>query len=292
MLARMLRQPLLHFVALGALIFVAYALTTEPAAEQVGDADSRRIVVDRAALIDYLQYQAQTFEPETFTERYDAMSDAERAELVAAYVREEALYREGLRMNLDTADYDIRTRIVQKVEFLLEGLAAGDIEPTDSELEAFFEVRRADYAQDAVYSFTHIFFDGEADMPEARKRADALLAVSENIAFDDAAQHGDRYPFLQNYVERTRAFVASNFSADFVTQLDTLAPAERWQGPLQSRYGWHVVMLRARSAASMPAFDAIRARVLDDYRRAMLARGREEAERRVIGEFDVALELE
>lgn len=291
MLARMLREPLLHFVALGALVFVAYGLTNEPAVEPPL-ADERLIVVDRAALVDYMQYQAQTFEPDVFAARYDAMSPAERDELVAAYVREEALYREGLRMNLDKADYDIRTRIVQKVEFLLEGLAAGEVEPTDADLQAFFEARSAAYTQDAVYSFTHIFFDGQADMSAARARAVLLLAMSDAIAFADAAQHGDRYPFLQNYVDRTGSFVASNFSADFVEQLDALTPAERWQGPLQSRYGWHLVMLRARSAATTPAFEDIRQRVLDDYRLAAIARSRAAAEQRVIGEYRVALELE
>lgn len=291
MLPRMLKQPLLHFVALGALIFLAYALTNDPALENT-ESDERLIVVDRTALVDYLQYQAQTFDPDAFAARYDAMSAAEREALAAAYVREEALYREGLRMNLDAADYDIRTRIVQKVEFLLEGLVANEIEPTESELQDFYDERRADYTQDAVYTFTHIFFDGQDAMDAARERADALLATSDSIAFEDAAQHGDRYPFLQNYVERTGSFVASNFSAAFVAQLDTLTPAERWQGPLQSRNGWHLVMLRARSEASTPAFEDIRQRVLDDYRLATLARNRADAEQRVIDEYAVALELE
>ncbi|MDY6981544.1 MAG: peptidylprolyl isomerase [Pseudomonadota bacterium] len=291
MLARMLKQPLLHFVVFGALIFVAYALTNAPRAEFVED-DARLIVVDRAALIDYLQYQAQTFDPDSFAARYEEMGASEREALAAAYVREEALYREGLRMNLDSADYDIRTRIVQKVEFLLEGLVANEIEPTEAEMQAFYDARRADYVQDAVYTFTHIFFDGQDDMDAARARADALLATSDSIAFEDAAQHGDRYPFLQNYVERTGSFVASNFSAAFVAQLDALTPAERWQGPLQSRNGWHLVMLRARSEASTLAFEDIRQRVFDDYRLASLARSRADAEQRVIAEYDVALELE
>lgn len=290
MLAKLLREPLLHFVVLGALIFVAYESVDPPADDIVED--DMRIVVDRAALVDYLQYQAQVFDPDTFAVRLDAMSTAERDALVAAYVREEALYREGLRMNLDSADYDIRARIVQKVEFLLEGLVTAEAEPTEAELLAFYDARRASYTEDAVYTFTHIFFDGRQDMDAARARADALLAASDTIAFEDAAQHGDRYPFLQNYVERTGTFVASNFSTAFVERLDALAPAERWQGPLQSPDGWHLVMLRERTEAVMPAFGEVRARVLDDWRRAALARSRADAERRVIAEYDVALELE
>lgn len=292
MLARILKQPLLHFVALGALIFVAYALTNEPVPEAGADQDDRRIVVDRTALLDYLQYQAQAFEPEVFAARLDAMSPAEIDALVAAYAREEALYREGLRMNMDQADYDIRRRIVQKVEFLLENLVADAINPTEAELQAFFDARAADYREDSVYTFTHIYFDGQQDMDGAHTRAEALLAGSGAIAFEQASQYGDRYPFLQNYVERTREFVANNFSADFVARLDQLVPGENWQGPIQSRYGWHLVMLRERSEPYTPALSEVSTRVLDDYRYDALQRSRRDAEARVMAEYDVAVQLE
>jgi hypothetical protein len=292
MLARILKQPLLHFLVLGALIFVAYALTDEsPTAAAEAPADNL-IVVDRTTLLDYMQYQAQAFEPEVFEARFKAMSEAEIDALVAAYVREEALYREGLRMDMDQADYVIRQRLVQKVEFLLENLVAADINPTDAELEAFYTARSADYESDSVYTFTHIFFDGQQDMVQARARADALLAMSADIAFEASSQHGDRYPFLQNYVERTRDFVGNNFSAEFVAQLDTLTPGATWQGPLQSRYGWHLVMLRARAEPFTPPLADIRGRVLDDYRYETLVRSREEAEDRVVAEYDVSLQLE
>lgn len=288
-----LKQPLLHFLVLGALIFVAFAYTGEPAAEpDAGGADTT-IVVDRSALLDYLQYQAQAFEPEVFEARLAAMSEAETADLVAAYVREEALYREALRMGMDQGDYIIRQRLVQKVEFLLENLAIESINPTDAELQAFYDARIADYRVDAVYTFTHIFFDGQQDrMEQAQARAAAVLAASADIAFDQSAQHGDRYPFLQNYVERTRDFVANNFSAEFVAELDALTPGESWQGPLASRYGWHLVMLRGRTEPMTPPMQAIRERVLDDYRYETLVRSRQDAEGRVIAEYDVSLRLE
>src|SRR5690606_22944255 len=131
-------------------------LTDAPSTAEEAPADNK-ILVDRAALLDYMQYQAQAFEPEIFESRFAAMSEAEVTALVDAYVREEVLYREGVRMGLDQADYDIRRRIVQKVEFLLENLVGEDLVPSDAELQAFYETRIADYQVDAVYTFTHIF---------------------------------------------------------------------------------------------------------------------------------------
>lgn len=292
MLAKLLKQPLVHFLVLGGLIFLAYALTADPAAEAGAEPRRNTIVVDRAALLDYMQYQAQAFEPEVFEARLAAMSDEEVEALVAAYVREEALYREGLGMGMDQADYVIRQRIVQKVEFLLENLVAADINPDEAQLQAYYAEHIADYLSDSVYTFTHIFFDGQADMAAARARAEALLANSADITFEQSSQHGDRYPFLQNYVERTRDFVGNNFSADFVAQLDMLTPGETWQGPFASRYGWHLVMLRARTEPLTPPLDDIRARVLDDYRYDALVQSREDAEARVIEEYAVSLQLE
>lgn len=291
MLAKLLKQPLLHFLVLGALVFVAYAFTGEQAAETGEELPDDVIVVDRAALLDYLQYQAQAFEPELFEARLAAMSAAEIDALVTAYVREEALHREALRMGMDQGDYIIRQRLVQKVEFLLENLVAESINPSEADLQVFYAARIDDYRIDAVYTFTHIFFDGQNDgMEQARTRAAALLGT--DIAFDAASQHGDRYPFLQNYVERTRDFVANNFSAEFVGQLDGLTPGEHWQGPFASRYGFHLVLLRARAEPLTPPLADIHERVLDDYRYETLVRSRQEAEERVIAEYAVSLQLE
>jgi hypothetical protein len=292
MLARILKQPLLHFLVLGALIFLIYALRGESPTATITEQPDNVIVVDRTALLDYLQYQAQAFEPELFEARLAAMSEDEIDALIMAYVREEALYREGLRIGMDQTDYVIRQRVVQKVEFLLENGAAEDINPADTELQAFYDAHIADYNVESSYTFTHIFFDGQQDMAQARARAESLLATSAGIAFDQASRHGDRYPFLQNYVERTRDFVGNNFSAEFVGQLDALTPGETWQGPFASRYGWHLVILRARTEPFTPPLADIRGRVLDDYRYDALVSGRQKAEAGVIGEYNVSLQLE
>jgi hypothetical protein len=294
MLNSLLKQPLLHFVLLGGLLFLAYDFRAVPSAEEDGAAASDLIVVDRATLLDFMQYQAQAFEPELFSARLDAMSPDEVLGLVDAYVREEALYREALQMDMDRGDYIIRQRLVQKVEFLLENLATENSDPTDAELQAFYEARIADYEVGAVYTFTHIFFDGQdGAMEEARMRAEATLARSDAITFEQSSQYGDRYPFLQNYVERTRDFVVNNFSAGFVAALDALPPGdERWQGPLASRYGYHLVLLRARAEPFTPPLQDVRARVLDDFRYENLVRKRQEAEDRVVAEYEVSLRLE
>lgn len=293
-LISLLKQPLLHFVAGAVLIFVVDDFLAEPVNETAGYSE-RQIVVDKTALLNFLQYRAKAFDPETFNAQFiDAMPSEEVAAIVDDYVREEALYREALAMGMEQGDYIIRQRLVQKVEFLLENLVADTTEPSEAELAAFFQERQDDYHVDEVYTFTHIFFDAQqGGMEEAARRATEVLENSAAIAFDESVNYGDRYPFLQNYVERTRDFVSNNFNDSFVAALDQLDPArQQWAGPFASRYGQHLVLLRARTEARVPALDEIRARVLDDFRYEAQIRKRQEAEAKVLAEYDVIVELQ
>jgi len=289
----LLQQPLLHFLAAGVLIFAAYQISDE--AELETASDGMAIVVDRTALLNYMQYRAQAFRPDIFSEQLDAMSEAERERLVADFVREEALHREALAMGMDQGDYIIRQRLVQKVEFLLENMVNQALVPDEEVITAWYNVHRDDYRVDAVYTFTHIFFDADERGPEqARQDAANLLGTPQlaEAGFNDASGFGDRYPFLQNYVERTRDFVVNNFTPAFVDALDAVEPSNAsWYGPFESRYGWHLVMLRQRSEPYIPDLDSIRERVMDDWRYEAVLESRRDAEQQVIDQYEVQVDL-
>lgn len=288
-----LKQPLIHFLFAGVLIFVFYAVTAPDVVES--EQSDNVIRVDRNTLLNFMQYRAQAFRPDVFSEQLDTMSEAEISTLVDAYVREEALHREALAMGMDQGDYIIRQRLVQKVEFLLENMVNQALVPEEEDVVAYYEAHRDEYRIDAVYTFTHIFFDGEErgwEQAEADARALLDSPQMRSVAFNDASQFGDRYPFLQNYVDRTRDFVVNNFSEDFTAALDTLTPAEdRWYGPFESRYGWHLIMLRERLEPSVPPLDSIRDRVLDDWRYDTVLTNRREAEAQVIDTYEVQVDL-
>ena len=289
----LLKQPLLHFLAAGLLIFAVYQISDEAELETAGD--GMAIVVDRTALLNFMQYRAQAFRPDIFSEQLDAMSEVERERLVADFVREEALHREALAMGMDQGDYIIRQRLVQKVEFLLENMVNQALVPDEEVITAWYNVHSDDYRVDAVYTFTHIFFDADERGPEqARQDAENLLGTPQLAAagFNDASGFGDRYPFLQNYVERTRDFVVNNFTPAFVDALDAVEPSNaNWYGPFESRYGWHLVMLRQRSEPYIPELDSIRERVTDDWRYEAVLESRREAEQQVIDQHDVRVNL-
>lgn len=286
LLRRLLREPLVHFLAAGALIYVAWGLC----GQRVDDT-GRRIVVDRATLLEYLQYQAKAFEPGTFGQQLDAMSAPERQQLIDNYVREEVLYREARELGLERGDYVMRLRLVQKMGFLLESPV--ETEPTDAELQQYLEKNAELYAVAPSFTFTHVFLDS-IKRGDAAARAEAqrtLARLNANHAgFNDAPRYTDRFAFLQNYVERTPDYIASQFGDAFMAELAKLPVGTgKWLGPLQSDTGWHLVLLTATTPGRLPRVEEIRERLADDLKRELAAERQQQAIQALIDQYQVEL---
>ena len=97
--------------------------------------NDRVIVVDEARLSAFMASQGGR-DPGGKASLLDA---AERRELIAAYVRDEALYREALALGLDREDSAIRRRLVQSLRFSLQDEGNDEAtagKPSDAELRA------------------------------------------------------------------------------------------------------------------------------------------------------------
>ncbi|MFM1886496.1 MAG: hypothetical protein RL026_1653 [Pseudomonadota bacterium] len=284
-----LREPLLHCV------LAAAALYTLAAWRGAGDDDpaSRRIVVDDAALVDFIQYRAKAFEPARFAAQLQALPAAERAALEQQYVEREVLYREALRRGLQVGDDVIRQRLIQRLDYVLEAEVAAQPDavpaPADASLQAWYAQHEADYREPATLGFSHVYFDaahrGDA---AARAAAQALLPrLQRRQAGPDAATgEGDRFPYFTHYAERTDDYVGSHFDAAFAAAVAAL-PVGRWSGPLRSPQGWHLVYLDRRREARVPPLAEIRGRVLEDFQREQRAAARDALVRRLVAGYTV-----
>lgn len=288
MLRAIWREPLVHFLVAGALIYLLYGI----AGSAVGTDAGHRIVVDRATLLQYLQYQAKAFEPESFAASFDAMGAEERQRLIDSYVREEVLYREAVALGLSEGDYVMRRRLVQKMEYLLEQDPAA--RPTDAELQQYLDAHLELYRVVPSWTFTHVYVDPANHSGDGGKAEAVQLLATLNrthAGFNDAPRHTERFPFLQNYVERTGEYIASHFGVDFARDLMGLQVADdRWQGPLRSELGWHLVLLTGHQQGRVPAVQEIRAQLEDDMRRERSAALQEEAVRSLIAGYKVDVE--
>jgi hypothetical protein len=289
-LKRLLKEPLVHFLAAGLGLFVLFGIVNRGTE---GDGDPYMIIVDRDALLTFVQYRTKTFEPSVAAARLDNLSDEALTRLIDDHVREEVLHREALALGLDRDDYVIRRRLVQKVEFITEGFAEVSSAVDETALRRYFEANKDDYFVEPYVTFTHIFFDTEdRSREQARALAERKLAGlnRDEVLFSEAPQHGERFLYHVNYVERTPEYVASHFGVDMAKALFELpANDEVWVGPFDSPYGVHLVMLTTNESGREPTLEEIEGRVIDDARRASVRERTAEAIDDIVDAYDVRI---
>ncbi len=284
---KILRDPLVHFLALGLGLFVLFDLVASDDAAY----DSKVINVDREALLTFVQYRMRAFEPQAAAERLDNMPDNELERLIKDYVREEALHREAKALGMDKNDYIIKRRMIQSIEFITDGFVTAAVEVTDEDVAAHYEANREDYYISPFVTFTHVFIDGERhSRDDAYALANAKLEElnKEHVQFSDAPRHGDRFPFFVNYVERDPQFVASHFGSAMAQAVFVLEPnGSAWHGPYESEYGLHLVMLTKKAEGRYPELDAVERIVRDDAEREAIASQKEKAIQAIVDTYEV-----
>jgi len=240
------REPLLHFLAIGLLLFLVYGLVSGPAAPAADE-----IVVDQARIAGLVSNFEKTWRR--------APTDDELKGLVDAWVREEILYREGLDMGFDRNDPVIRRRIAQKMSFIADGLVPAA--PTDAELEAWLSDNITDYRLPAKYTLRQIYIDPQRhpdDLDETLANTEAALRGGA-----DPETQGDSSMLLSSLDGASSRDIARIFGSVFVEGLADASVGE-WSGPVRSGYGLHYVLVSDHIPARDPALDEVRAAVERD----------------------------
>lgn len=280
----LLKQPILHFLVLGSLLY----LLTESAT--TGWSDERQILVDRSALITFMQYRSQQFDADRFDRKLDQLSEAERQLLISDYVREEALHRAALAQGLDKTDYVIKQRLVQKMEYLAHGTE--DAMVAEADLAAYYAANQSRYLIPATVTFTHVYLNPDLHEGQLQQLAGRLLNQlnSKPVHPADAVSTGDHFIYHRNYVERSEAFIAGHFGEDFANAVFEM-PLAQWSGPLESVYGLHLVFVSTKTDIQQPPLEAVQARVIRDAQADALRRRTDQAIARLVEEYDVVIDL-
>jgi hypothetical protein len=288
---KLVREPLVHFLAIGIGLFVLY----EFVAPADASLDSKTIVVDRNALLTFIQFRSKAFNPEVAAERLDALSESELELLIDDFVREEALHREALAMGMDQNDYVIKQRLIQSLQFITNGFVTSAVDVTDEEVAAYYEENRDDYYVDPYVTFTHVYFSSDRHgAEEARALAEAKLQElnRDGVPFAESTRHGERFLYNVNYVERTEDFVASHFGTPMAEIVFALEPdPQRWHGPIESAYGQHLVMLTKRTEGVYPPLEEIEAAVREDALRLAIIRANDTAVQAIVDTYDIRMEF-
>jgi len=249
-LKRCLREPLLHFLVIGLVIFGFYAYINRG---RSGSASPRQIVLSLDELATMTAYfESQWHRPPT-PQEFQAM--------VEDKIKEEVLSREGLAMGLDKDDTIVKRRMAQKVQFLTEDVAAAH-EPSTAELKAWFEKNSGKFALPSRYGFRHVYFSPDKRGTNAHDDATKALARIAGQPEDSPliVSTADRFMFQDYYGDRTPSAIAKEFGPQFAVALEKVQPGS-WQGPIESGYGWHLVFVDTVIPGRVPAFEEVESEV-------------------------------
>lgn len=260
MLKNLLREPLLHFLLIGAALFLIYYLQNDDTAAD----DSDQIIITEAhvdRLISMWEKQRQRLPTRN-----------ELNGLIEAQIREEVLYREALNLGLDQNDAGVRRRLARKVEFLFADIS-DQVEPTETQLEDYLVANPEKFEIPGRIDFFQVYFNTDKRGEQANEDAGMLLAkLAQNSSDLDLGLVGDRFMFGYEHEKLSVTEVASMFGGNFSDFLFEL-PVGSWQGPVPSSYGLHLVYIQHKSSPLVPELDAVRNKVrvewLSEQRREM-----------------------
>lgn len=262
-----LREPLLHFLALGALLSAIHAYRSTHASADIIRINPQQV---RAIAEHYrLQYAASP-------------TPAQLDALVERSIDEEIAYREALRLGLDRNDEIVRRRLVQKFEFLQQDLAP-PAEPARSQLQSYYQAHLARYRAPERLTFAQVYVSADRLGDAAARATVQKLGVRLDARHaTQAGELGDIFPGPTNFSAVTRAEIERVFGREGLAQDIFAVEPGRWSAPLRSGFGWHSVFISARQPAAALTFEQAQERVRQDYREAEQARAnaRDKAELR------------
>ena len=254
------REPLLHFVVLGALLFAAdhwfVGRTDDPHTIVVG-----REVDDEARQV----FRAS---------RGRLPNDEELAALRLVWLDNEVLYREGLALQVDKGDTAIRERVIFKALSVVD--ASVKLPPVDDRvLRDWFESRRVKYDEPARFDFQEAVLSGEASEGAVRAFVERL----------NGSGVGDTHAGLRVFKARPWSNLVDSYGPDFAKALDATSP-DGWHA-LPARGGWRAIRVDAKSAARPAVFEVLRGVVQQDWTDATLSEQRSAAVRALAKKYTI-----
>ncbi len=278
LLARLLREPLLHFLVLGLALFVLADWRARPAS---GPDAARRIELsaDDLRQLSGLWRSQWNRDP----------SPEELRRLVDDQVREEVAFREALAAGLDRQDILVRRRLVERMNSLWA--SAGEAgEPTEAALRDWYAARAGQFAPPREATFATLYFSDRLRGGKAKEEAilarDALAGKSDGQA--DVQGLGDVTELPPRAAAMSPDEAAGVYGPELAEALGRL-PMGSWQGPVAVAGGYALVFVEARIPGEPLPFEAVREQALEAWRRERREESRQRAYAAARARYAVAL---
>jgi len=287
---RWVQSPVLHFVAIGAVLFAVSALRSTPAPE-------RGKVEHEPILISGEQIRLMRAD---FAKRWGMMPTREQLTvLINQAIDDELLYREARGLALDFEDGSVRRRLVEKMravsdhpgrsqeDLYREARSLGldddvvirrlliakmrlflqqdqhEMPLTEEDLQDYLDRYRERFVQPAEVTFSQVFLSTATPRDHVEKDAQAVLAKLHGRppTAEIVAELSDPFPLGLEFPAYSRSRIASRFGKSFADRIFD-CPDGTWSGPIASPYGLHWVFVHEKSPERMPPLAAVRKRIV------------------------------
>jgi hypothetical protein len=247
---RWTREPLFHFILIGAVLFGVDSLIA-------GQADDPNLIE--------LDAQANAEIVRVFSASRGREPNAEELQaLHRVWLDNEVLYREGLALGLDRGDKAIRERVIFKALSMVD--ANTKRPPYDEKiLREWFEKNRVRYDAPERFNFQEAVLSGEPSESAVRSFVSSL----------NAGTAPDAEAGLRVFTDRPHGNIVQSYGAEFADALEASPPGE-WRA-LQDKKGWRAMRLDSTVAAQPADFDQLRGVVLQDWTDAVMSEQRSAA---------------
>jgi hypothetical protein len=251
---RLLREPLLHFLIAGALLFGGYEWLNRGATEVASTAPVKIGLGE----VRWLR--------ETFANQWRrGPTTTELNELLGTLLEEELMASEARALGLDRGDTIVRRRLAQKLTFLVDDTTR-IADPSDDELRRYYTAHAEHYHDEPRISFNQIFFSPSRRLNADADATTALTLASAGGSLATVRPQGDPVLLEDSYADLDPQGVGSLFGTDFARALFALPPGS-WTGPVKSAFGVHLVRITQLRPASTRGFEDARAAVTENWRR-------------------------
>jgi hypothetical protein len=272
---RLLKEPLLHFLVLGALLFAVYSRLNRSLPNNKSAAGTVRITSNEIVWL-----------KETWSRQWQREPTRDELRgMVTDFLKEELLAREARALGLDQNDTIVRRRLAQKLEFLVQDTSRF-AEPTEEDLRRFYDANPERFQTDARISFTQVFFSREK---RAAAATEAKAALTDLAGGANPADFGDRLLVDSEIVDADMQSVAGQFGREFADAVFALKPGG-WSGPIESGYGLHLVRVSDVKPANRREFSEVKTQVLERWREQRQREDNEKYFASLLKKYDVVVD--
>ncbi|MBI3983448.1 MAG: peptidyl-prolyl cis-trans isomerase [Gemmatimonadetes bacterium] len=233
-----LREPTLHFVLLAAILFATNAAVRARDRGHVIQIDRGKIAAN------IMQIEASIGAP---------LSSEDQQRVEDAYVEQQVLVREAQALGLDE-DYQVHDMLAQK---MLHVLSADVIQPTDAELEAYYEANLGRYVPEAAVTVDELVVGTQGPLP-ATVRDQLRDGVAPGQLVSDL-------PIGRDVLMKVTLGDLTRIFGEEMAKRAFAAREGQWVGPHHTVRGQHWLRVTERMASVPPALDAVREQVRLDW---------------------------